>query len=70
MKLKLEKKKQEATKEKESEGEVREQDDDDEEEEINEAVYLGESKRGPQLRSSDHLDDARTSKDQSHIFRH
>ena len=70
MKLKLEKKKQEATKEKESEGEVKEQEDDDEEEEIKEAVYLGESRRGPQLRSSDHWDDARASRDQSHIFRH
>ena len=71
MKLKLEKKKEEAIKEKESEGEVTEQENDDEEEvEIKEAVYLGESRRGPQLRSSDHWDDARASKDQSHVFRH
>ena len=70
MKLKIEKKKQETTKEEESESEVKEQEDDNEEEEIKEAVYLGESRRGPQLRSSDHWDDARASKDQSHVFRH
>ena len=65
-----EKKKHEANKENESRGEVKEQEDEEEEEEIKEAVYLGESRRGPQLRSSDHWDDARASKDQSHVFRH
>ena len=37
---------------------------------IKEAVYLGESRRGPQLRSSNHWDDAKASKDQSHVFKH
>ena len=70
LKLKIENKKQETIKEKESEGEVKEQEDDEEEDEIKEAVYLGESRRGPQLRSSDHWDDAKASKDQSHVFKH
>ena len=68
--MKLEKKKQESNKEKESRGEVKEQEDEEEEEEIKEAVYLGESRRGPQLRSSNHWDDAKASKDQSHVFKH
>ena len=70
LKLKTEKKKQETINEKESEGEVKEQESDEKEDEIKEAVYLGESRRGPQLRSSDHWDDAKASKDQSHVFRH
>ena len=70
LKLKIENKKQETIKEKESEGEVKEQEDDEEEDEIKEAVYLGESRRGPQLRSSDHWDNAKASKDQSHVFKH
>ena len=69
-KLKIEKKKQESNEEKESRGEVNEQEDNEEEEEIKEAVYLGESRRGPQLRSSNHWDDAKASKDQSHVFKH
>ena len=40
------------------------------EKEIKEAIYLGESRRGPGLRSSEHWDDAMASKDTSHVFRH
>ena len=42
----------------------------EEEKEIKEAIYLGESRRGPGLRSSEHWDDAMASKDTSHVFRH
>ena len=68
-------KKKEATETKENKREDNKQKGDEEEakeeeKEIKEAIYLGESRRGPGLRSSEHWDDAMASKDTSHVFRH
>ena len=75
-KWKIEKmKKKEANETKENKRENNKQKSDEEEakeeeKEIKEAIYLGESRRGPGLRSSEHWDDAMASKDTSHVFRH